>query len=208
MPPQITNASPSQRTPNSTRLVDQLDIYEVNCTSTNKPNLLDTTDANLIIFDLGNTLVHQQIDSTFTLDTLDLKLFPKVKSTVKLLASKYTLAILSNTEQSRGLHVRRALKRLKISTYFDTILTSVDAGYRKPDPRIFYQLLQMTSTCPSRAIMIGNDIEADILGAKSAGIRTVFFSLLKSDWLQKDRLGILPDYETDEFEKIPTLLTL
>jgi len=52
----------------------------------------------------------------------------------------------------------------------------------KPDKRIFNYALQLNGALASQTIMIGDSYEADIRGAKNAGIDQIYFNPnLKSD---------------------------
>jgi putative hydrolase of the HAD superfamily len=55
------------------------------------------------------------------------------------------------------------------------MLTAETAGIKKPDVRIFERALKDTGATASNSIMIGDSYEADILGARNAGLRTIWF---------------------------------
>lgn len=56
-----------------------------------------------------------------------------------------------------------------ITSYFDVVLTSERAGAPKPDPRIFQEALKRTRASATNSLMIGDNVEADMLGARQAG---------------------------------------
>lgn len=56
-----------------------------------------------------------------------------------------------------------------IAHYFDVVLTSEKAGAPKPDPRIFQEALRRTRASASASMMIGDNVEADMAGARGAG---------------------------------------
>lgn len=149
-----------------------------------------------VIFDLGNTLVSQLVDSECTLDRLPLQLVPGAAETVRGLYAqrRFALAVLSNTEQSRSSHVTAALLRLGIHHYFDVILTSVDLGVRKPAAGAFLSTLEALRVDPGAAVMVGNDTDADIAGAHHLGITTAFFSSDSRDWHSLANCRVRPDY--------------
>jgi HAD superfamily hydrolase (TIGR01662 family) len=148
-----------------------------------------------VVFDLGNTLIQQQIDRRRPLDRMNLQLLPGAVQTLEALRPRLKLGLLSNTVQSTSRQVALALEKLGIAHFFDYILTSVDAGIRKPDPQIFHSILKHLAVRPEDTLMVGNDIKWDIAGAKEIGMHTVFFSLKPQDWKQKWASGIIPDYE-------------
>ncbi|MDB5077982.1 MAG: family hydrolase [Chloroflexi bacterium] len=61
-----------------------------------------------------------------------------------------------------------------ISHYFFSIVTSAEAGQMKPHPALFKQALAELSVDPSEAVMIGDDLCADISGALAVGMRAVW----------------------------------
>lgn len=62
-----------------------------------------------------------------------------------------------------------------LSPYFDAVYTSDALGHKKPKREAFESVLQMTQSSTQKAIMIGDDLECDIFGAKSAGWRQIHY---------------------------------
>lgn len=62
-----------------------------------------------------------------------------------------------------------------LEAYMDLIVTSDRAGVRKPDPAFFLYALEALGIDKSEALMIGDDVEADIIGARDVGIDQVLF---------------------------------
>ncbi len=61
-----------------------------------------------------------------------------------------------------------------LAKYFDKIITSEDAGVKKPNPIIFEYALAAANAISSESIMIGDNWEADIMGAKDAGFDVIY----------------------------------
>jgi len=104
------------------------------------------------------------------------KLFPKAIETLKYLKNKgYKLYLLTN-----GFIEVQKVKIIdsKLEPYFERMITSEDAGYQKPHKKIFEFALNIVKAKKSDCIMIGDDLESDIEGAKNFGIDTVFFNQL------------------------------
>ena len=66
-----------------------------------------------------------------------------------------------------------------LNHYFDKIITSEEAGVKKPNPIIFEYALQQTNAISSESIMIGDNWEADIMGAKNVGLDVIFCNFNK-----------------------------
>ena len=153
-----------------------------------------------IIFDLGNTLIEQNIDFINTLDEMELKLLPGVKELLRAISKKYHLGILTNTKKSTSQHVRAALQNLSIADYFEAIVTSFDVGVEKPDPKMFHTLLLKLRANPGESLMVGNDPLQDIEGARKVGMRTAFIHKNKA------YKNIDTDYHFSSFKDLAKIL--
>jgi FMN phosphatase YigB (HAD superfamily) len=156
-----------------------------------------------IIFDLGDTLIHQQIDTATSLDRMSLVLIPGVPEALEWLVQRYLLGVLSNTTQTTGDQAMKALTSLGIGQYFTACLTSVDMGYSKPDQRLFQRILQLLCTSYDEAIMIGNDLEHDIRPACSLGITTGYF--VRNEPAPPD--GQLADFSFSSFSQLRKIIS-
>lgn len=100
-------------------------------------------------------------------------MFPHTMETLDYLKPKYTLHIITNGfEDSQHVKIRNC----GIQHYFNQIITSERAGFKKPDIRIFQYSLNVTNACAVNSIMIGDSMEADVIGARDAGINQVYFN--------------------------------
>jgi putative hydrolase of the HAD superfamily len=59
---------------------------------------------------------------------------------------------------------------------FSQFYSSKELGVCKPDPKFFLDVCKCASLQPHETVLVGNDYEKDIVGAKSAGLKTVFFN--------------------------------
>lgn len=100
-------------------------------------------------------------------------MFPHTMETLNYLKPRYTLHIITNGFQDSQ-HVK--IRNCGIQHYFNQIITSERAGFRKPDIRIFQYSLSVANACAENSIMIGDSLEADIIGARDAEIHQVYFN--------------------------------
>jgi putative hydrolase of the HAD superfamily len=105
---------------------------------------------------------------------LKTKLIPGTHEVLRYLSGKYSLHIITN-----GFNEVQYIKieRSGIKQYFDKIITSEEAGCNKPNKNIFFYSLKKASAEIGESLMIGDDIEVDILGAQSIGMDQVFLNL-------------------------------
>jgi putative hydrolase of the HAD superfamily len=68
------------------------------------------------------------------------------------------------------------LSKSNLKPYFKEIFVSEVIGKYKPDIALFQHALAVAGCEAKDAIMIGDSLEADILGAKNAGIDQIFFN--------------------------------
>ncbi len=100
-------------------------------------------------------------------------LFSGAIEILEYLKPRYKLHIITNGFQEVQ---DKKLRNSKIDTFFEHIIDSEMAGAKKPDPIIFRLALDNAKVNAEKALMIGDDLEADILGAKAVGYRTLHFN--------------------------------
>jgi YjjG family noncanonical pyrimidine nucleotidase len=106
---------------------------------------------------------------------------------LEYLKPRYSLHILSNGWQD--IQVQK-MKSAGIDHYFDAIITFETANARKPDKEIFEAALKQTNANLSKSLMIGDNFEADILGAKKVNLDTVFYNPAKQETTEKPTFEI------------------
>jgi HAD superfamily hydrolase (TIGR01458 family) len=78
----------------------------------------------------------------------------------------------------------------------------------KPAPTFFESALADLDVEPANALMVGDDIEADVLSAQAAGVTGVLVRTGKYTETTLERAAGTPDHVIDSFADIPTLLNL
>jgi len=125
-----------------------------------------------------------------------LRLYPEVKRILDELRPGYLLGIISDAQPCYALPEIRAAR---LEGYFDPVIISAPRGYRKPDPRLWGEALQIMKLNPSQAVYVGNDMYRDIFGAQRVGIRTIF---VDSNQGAKSYQNITPDFFAVRFEQV------
>jgi len=115
------------------------------------------------------------------------------------LKKKYTLALVTNGASDLQ---REKIQGSGLGKYFDEIVIAGDIGIRKPEPQIFNVVLSKIGIQHDEAIMVGNALDSDIIGAQKAGIKTI--------WLNRDneenQSDIKPDCEISSLSELEFIL--
>lgn len=154
--------------------------------------------------DLPDSLVRKALDRLFAVTQTNWILEDEAIPTLKKLEGDgYRLGLISNAGDDRDVH--QLTDRFGISSYFDYIITSAGCGYRKPHPRIFEMALSNWYFLPSEAVMIGDNPEADIAGAKSAGMYAIWLKF-RAESIEEDHLEVKPDAVASSLTEVPAIL--
>lgn len=118
-------------------------------------------------------LVGEFSELYLTLRPKKIILFDQVRETLEYLKSKYALHLITNGFSSVQLE---KLKTSDLLIYFSKLFIAELIGYQKPDRRIFEYAVKSIHAHKPECLMTGDDPDADITGAKNAGIDQVFFN--------------------------------
>jgi 2-haloalkanoic acid dehalogenase type II len=120
-----------------------------------------------------------------------------------LKSSEYQLGIFSNAGDNKD--VQDLIESFGIRKYFDFVLTSAACFYRKPHPRAFEIALAQWNAPPNEAAMIGDSLEADILGAKQLNISSIWITR-RAKFKDEDMRRIQPDFSLRKLSELPATL--
>ena len=124
--------------------------------------------------DGGKELAHAMGEAYVQRAPFRTQLIPDALDVVKTLASRgHRMFILTNGFDEVQ-HMK--MQHSGLGPYFEKVFTSDALGYKKPHPRAFECCLEQTDSSVERAVMIGDDLECDVVGAKEAGWRQVHFN--------------------------------
>ena len=123
------------------------------------------------------SFTHELIDQFSELYIQELSkntiLFKDTVTVLEYLNLKYTLHIITNGFENVQ---QKKLKNSGIDHFFEVVLTAEKIGIKKPKPEIFLSALKSANAQPEHSLMIGDSLEADILGAKAAGYEVMHFN--------------------------------
>ena len=102
--------------------------------------------------------------------SVPLELYPDALPTLERLeADGYTLGLVSNAPPDTA----KVIKALGLPKFFRTVVVSGVVGVSKPNPEIFRVALREAGSEPAESIHVGDVYEADVIGARNAGIKGV-----------------------------------
>ena len=98
---------------------------------------------------------------------------------LEYLKPKYRLHIITNGFREVQ---HKKLKNSEIFNFFDSVTTSEDAGVKKPHRLIFEKALEKAGATVSSSVMIGDNFEADVLGAQKVGMKAILYNYYKKEF--------------------------
>ncbi|MFD1160837.1 MULTISPECIES: YjjG family noncanonical pyrimidine nucleotidase [Hwangdonia] len=133
-------------------------------------------------FTVENHVIHQLSEDYITHLSSFNHLFENTFEILDYLKHNYTLHIITNgfSEVQQG-----KMKNSNIIHYFKTVTNSESVGVKKPNPKIFNHALKAANTPVNKALMIGDNYEADILGAINIGMDAILFDT-KNEAINED----------------------
>ncbi len=140
-------------------------------------SMRDVTIIKAIAFDWGGTIMREIPGYRGPMAHWPrVELMPGAFEALEELHERFACCIASNARESGADLVSAALARAGILDRFGHVFTSRDLGAEKPDPAFFREMLKRLRVESSECILVGDDYQKDIAGAKSAGLRTVWLS--------------------------------
>jgi len=154
--------------------------------------------------DIPSDSIRNALDSLFTVTQTNWALEDDAIPTLqKLKTMGYNLGIVSNAGDDTD--VQQLARKFGITEYFDFILTSAACSYRKPHPRIFELALSNWYCPPNEAVMVGDNLDADIRGAQEVGLYGVWISRRANPDMEKQE-QVQPDASISSLLELPAIL--
>jgi putative hydrolase of the HAD superfamily len=101
--------------------------------------------------------------------------FDETPAVLDSLKGEYKLGVITNYMD--GPTCRRVFDKLGFDSIFDSLVVSAEVGYRKPAKVIFDEALKDIQSAPASSLMVGDSLDADIVGARNASMRSIFIDL-------------------------------
>ncbi|MCW3996632.1 MAG: HAD family hydrolase [Candidatus Bathyarchaeota archaeon] len=119
---------------------------------------------------------------------------------LEALHTKFKLGIISNFAIPECVH--KLLRDSGIDRFFEVVVVSATVNKRKPANEIFENTLKMLNVTASETVFVGDTIDADIEGAKAAGMKAIYIERRKQTPSEK----ACPDQTIKRLSELPLTL--
>ncbi|NKE36392.1 HAD family hydrolase [Natronococcus sp. JC468] len=131
----------------------------------------------------------------------EMALFPGVEETLETLRENgVDVAITTNLTTRIQL---AKVEQLGLEDHIDVLVTSEETGREKPGSVMFTLPLARLDRRVSEAVMVGDNVDADIMGANAVGLETVLWNADPDEPLEGRRE---PDHRIDGFGELTELV--
>lgn len=133
-----------------------------------------------------------------------LRPFPDTISTLLQLREEgYKLGVITD---GKPIKQWEKLIRMGLEDFFHVVIISGNSGREKPSPEIFREALKKLNCQGEEALMVGDKLKKDILGANKVGMTTV--QILKGKYQKEKpkRKEEKPDYIIHNLNELPKIL--
>lgn len=127
------------------------------------------------------------------------RLMPDAREVITRLSKKYRVGLLTNGAPDLQ---REKLLASSLEPLLHAVAVSGEHDIGKPLPEIFHRLLAELGATPAEAVMVGNSLERDILGARNAGITSIWLKVPGSE----EPADVHPDHTILGLAELPALI--
>jgi len=127
------------------------------------------------------------------------RLAPDAKEILVRLNCEYRLGLLTNGAPSLQ---REKIEAPGLAALFHAIVISGEKGIGKPQPEIFFHLMEELGVEPFETVMVGNSKARDVVGAHNAGVRSIWIRIPGAE----EHCDVEPHVEISGLNKLPACL--
>ena len=153
---------------------------------------------------ISDQIIRESLDAHYAITQKNWELEKDTKSCLESLKrSNYKMGILSNAGDDRDVH--QLIRKFNLRRYFDFVLTSAACGFRKPHEKIFEIAIENLMVKAEEVAMVGDTLNADILGANRLGIFSIWITRRVNPY-PSGRLPTKPKATINILSELPSLL--
>lgn len=113
------------------------------------------------------------------------------------------VVLVTNTLSRGDEEVLDDWRRFGLDEAIDGVVSSHSTGWRKPHPAIFERALELAGARPDQAFHVGDNIVADVWGARQLGIRTIWRRVAEP----RADVRVVPDAIVREMSEVPGIVS-
>jgi putative hydrolase of the HAD superfamily len=125
-------------------------------------------DAFAPLFEAEAAAAGGAVDARDVIGLLSGEIRPEMVEAVRRCQEKLKTALLTNN----FLVAEGKVNRGEVHNYFDVVIESSTAGYRKPDPRFYRTACELLDIAPHEAVFL-DDLGVNLKPARAMGMRTI-----------------------------------
>jgi FMN phosphatase YigB (HAD superfamily) len=138
---------------------------------------MDRQTKGCLLFDWGDTLMRDLKQFHGPMKNWPrLEAIPGAAEILAALHPDWTLALATNADDSTETDIRAALQRVDLDRWLDKVYCFRIIGFKKPSIEFYRYILDDLKLPPRSFCMLGDNYEADVLGANANGIRAIWFN--------------------------------
>ncbi len=134
--------------------------------------------------------IGKAVDAYFSAFYPNSQLIPGTKEILAELGKRYPLGMITNFTD--GPAARNIIEVLGLEPFFDYVLVSGELGYRKPHPYVFERFVDAMGVPADQILFIGDDLDADVQGARDAGLHPVLTTCVEDARLPAAKTPLSP----------------
>ena len=134
------------------------------------------------------------VDSAMLFRSLTIRqfgLFPHLFEILTEVEAQYKIAIISDAQ---WVFAEPEVEILGLDRFFQHKILSSHYGYKKPDVRLFQTAMKKLRLNPEESLYIGDNLRKDLVGAKKAGMRFIYFGQEIQEYNGFKPDGVFSDY--------------
>lgn len=155
--------------------------------------------------DVSDSVIRASLDAHYAVTQKNWQLEDDTLTCLSALQEQnYKLGLVSNAGDHRD--VIQLVEKFELESYFEFILTSAGCGFRKPHQSIFRLALEKANAKAEEVAMVGDTLNADILGANEIGMYSIWITRRVDDVPSDDELPVQPNATINSLGELPSLL--
>jgi FMN phosphatase YigB (HAD superfamily) len=112
------------------------------------------------------------------------------------------IVLVTNTLSRGDEEVWEDWRRFGLADAIDGVVSSHSVGWQKPHRAIYDRALQIAGARPEEAFMVGDRLDADVLGAKRLGMRAIW----RRTEHEQPKVDIEPDATVTDLTELPAVV--